>query len=225
MGMRVKIVTPIQVDENDLTRRQRRYRERATPGTHIELVALSRGPVALESQADLDASEAAVYEAVMGLDVGECDAVLIDCIFDPAVRRLEAELPIPVFGPLRTVVAQLPLIAPNFGLVARARGHDAVFEALIEGYGGSSRLAGIRTLDLPYEQAKQPALFEAAMRRQLAAVVEEDGARSVLMGSTTMALEPHVAAAANGVPLLLSGMMTLGIMESLWQDHLLSPQA
>ena len=52
-------------------------------------------------------------------------------------------------------------------------------------------------------------------------MVEEDHARAVVMGSTTMALTDEIAAVAGGVPLFLTGMVTLGIMESLWRDGLL----
>ena len=36
-----------------------------------------------------------------------------------------------------------------------------------------------------------------------------------------MALTNEVAAVSGGVPLFLTVMVTLGIMESLWRDHLL----
>lgn len=64
-------------------------------------------------------------------------------------------------------------------------------------------------------------MFDAAMRQRLKEVIEEDHAHAVIMGSTTMALTNEVAAVSGGVPLFLTVMVTLGIMESLWRDHLL----
>ena len=220
MEFRVKIITPIQVDGADLERRRARYGERAAANTKIDVIGLNAGPCALETVEDIRASESAVFEQAIGLDLESCDALLVDCIFDPGVEALHEALPIPVFGPLRTALSQLPVIAPNFGMVTRAQGHGDVFRGLIEGYGFAEQLVAIRTLALPYQQARKPENFDSAMRKALKAVVEEDGARAVVMGSTTMALAPDVAQVGGGIPLLLTGMMTLGIMESLWRDDL-----
>ncbi len=221
MGFRVKIITPLQVDDVDLNRRRRRYGERASGDTEIEVVGLGAGPYALETAADLAASDDAVFEEGVKTGPNECDAVLIDCIFDPAVDRLRDVLPMPVFGPLRTALPLLSLVAPRFGIIARGKDHGALFTELVDRYGHGDQLIAVRTLALPYPEAKDPERFGAAMREQLKRIVEDDGARAVVMGSTTMALAPEVAAAGGDVPLFLTGMMTLGIMESLWRDGLI----
>lgn len=221
MAFRVKIITPIQVDAADLARRRQRYGERAGPDTEIEVVGLSSGPDALETARDVAASEEAVFAEGAKTEPGTCDAVLIDCIFDPAVERLRKALPLPVFGPMRTALPLLSLVAPNFGIVARAPDHAALFSELVQRYGYGDRLIAVRSLDLRYAEGRKPERFDAAMREQLKAVVEHDGARAVVMGSTTMALSPDVAVVAERVPLFLTGMMTIGIMESLWRDRLL----
>lgn len=221
MAFRVKIITPIQVDAADLARRQQRYGERAAPGTEIEVVGLGSGPGALESAGDLEVSDDAVFEEGAKTKAGDCDAVLIDCIFDPAVDRLREVLPMPVFGPLRTALPLLSLVAPKFGIVARVPNHVALFTELVTRYGYGDRLIAVRALDLVYQEGRKPERFNAAMREQLKAIVEQDGAPAVIMGSTTMALPAEVAAVAGDVPLFLTGMMTFGIMESLWRDGLL----
>jgi allantoin racemase len=222
MGFRVKIITPLQVDDVDLNRRRRRYGERASGDTEIEVVGLGAGPYALETAADLAASDDAVFEEGAKTGPNEFDAVLIDCIFDPAVDRLRDVLPMPVFGPLRTALPLLSLVAPRFGIIARGKDHEALFTELVDRYGHGDQLIAVRTLALPYAEAKDPERFGAAMREQLKRIIEDDGARAVVMGSTTMALSPEVAAAGGDVPLFLTGMMTLGIMESLWRDGLIS---
>jgi allantoin racemase len=219
---RVKIITPIQVDEADLQRRRHRYAARAGPHTEISVVGLRDGPSALETGGDVEASHEAVFEEAVRTRSDECDAILIDCIFDPAVDRLRERLPVPVFGPLRTALSLLSLVAPNFAIVARASGHEPLFRELVARYGFGDRLIAVRTLALPYVEARRPERFDAAMREQLRAAVEQDDAGAVVMGSTTMALTPELTAVAGKVPLFLTGMATLGVMESLWRDGALS---
>ncbi|MCH9672581.1 MAG: aspartate/glutamate racemase family protein [Gammaproteobacteria bacterium] len=221
MTFRVRIITPIQVDASDLARRQLRYGERASVDTTLEVVALESGPTALESTDDIEASEDAVFAACSDLSHDHCDALLVDCIFDPAVKALQAHLSIPVFGPLQTTTANIPLVVQSVGMVARVRAHIPVFEQLFADYGAADRLAAVRALDLPYADARDPVRFDAAMSSALRAIVNEDEATGVIMGSTTMAINPEVATNAGGAPLFLSGMLTLGIMESLWCDGVL----
>jgi hypothetical protein len=59
------------------------------------------------------------------------------------------------------------------------------------------------------------------MRQQLKEVVETNGARTGVMDATTITLTDGMAAVASGTPLFLSGMVTRGLMESLWRDGLL----
>ena len=62
---------------------------------------------------------------------------------------------------------------------------------------------------------------DEAMSKQLKIVVQ-DGAEAIVMGSTTMALQDEVVAAAQGVPLLLPGMVGLRALEFLWREGMLT---
>ncbi|MDH3600301.1 MAG: aspartate/glutamate racemase family protein, partial [Candidatus Tectomicrobia bacterium] len=179
------------------------------------------GPTALETPGDMLFSEHAVFQEGAKTTADEVDAILIDCIFDPAVEALQKHLDIPVFGPLRTSLALVLMVSPNFAIVGRGSQHGEMFADIVARYGYRDRLAAIRTLDLTYAKGRQAAHFDVAMRQRLKQVVEEDHARAVVLGSTTMALTDEVAAVAGDVPLFLTGMVTLGIMESLWRDGLL----
>jgi len=50
--------------------------------------------------------------------------------------------------------------------------------------------------------------------------VDQDGARAIMFGSTTMAIDAEMRAAAGGAPLFMPGMVALRIIEQLWQDGL-----
>lgn len=220
MPFRVKIISPLEATEADLARRQRRYSAHAQPGTAVTVVNLAGGPAALETAGDVLESAAAIFRQGAGRTPTECDAILIDCVFDPAVQELEEATGIPTFGPTRATLPLVALAAPSFSIVARGAPQGELLAAIVERYGYGSRLRSMRTLGLSYEEAKRPDVFEKLMCERLRQVVGEDGARAVMFGSTTMALTDEMIAAAGGVPVFMPGMVALRVMEHLWRDGL-----
>jgi allantoin racemase len=221
MTFRVKIISPIKIDDADLRRRRMRYSERAGPDTEIQVFNLPEGPTTLSTPGDILFCEHAVFQEGMRTHPGEFDAILIDCVFDPAVDALREQCPVPTIGPMRVTLPFVTLVASTFSYVARAERQIMWLADLARKYGFGDRLASARALGITYEESRNPNIFDAAMSMQLKRVVKEDGARAVVMGSTTMALAENVAAAAGGAPLFLPGMVALRVMEILWEDGLL----
>jgi Asp/Glu/hydantoin racemase len=58
------------------------------------------------------------------------------------------------------------------------------------------------------------------MSERLRNAVNADGAEAILFGSTTMAIDESIRAAADDVPLFMPGMVALGVMQQLWRDGL-----
>ncbi len=217
---RVKIISPLRATEADLARRQRRYGEHAQPGTEVTVVNLEAGPAALDSAGEVLESACAIYRTGVATTPAECDAILIDCVFDPAVDELAEATRIPTFGPTRLTLPLVLLAAPRFSIVARSERQCELLAATVERYGYAGRLRSMRALGLGYEEAKQPQVFEAAMCARLRQAVGEDGAAAVVFGSTTMALTEAMVAAAGGAPLFMPGMVALRVLEHLWRDGL-----
>jgi Asp/Glu/hydantoin racemase len=217
---RVKIISPLKATEADLVRRQRRYGEHAQPGTEVRVVNLDAGPAALDSAGDVLESASAIYRTGAGTTASECDAILIDCVFDPAVDELAEATGIPTFGPTRLTLPLVLLVAPRFSIVARSERQCELLAATVARYGYGSHLRSLRALGLGYEEAKRAELFEAAMCARLRQAVGEDGAGAVVFGSTTMALTEAMVAAAGGAPLFMPGMVALRVLEHLWRDGL-----
>lgn len=220
MSFRVTILSPLKATEDDVARRQRRYSEQASAGTQVTVLNLREGPPALNTSGDILESASAIYHENRGITSDDTDAILIDCVFDPAVEELREATGLPVFGPTRTTLPVLTLVAPSFSIVARSQRQCELMGELIEhhGYGGSLR--SLRALGISYEEAKQPRVFEAAMIEQLRRVWQDDRSAAVMFGSTTMALSPAMLAAAGSIPLFMPGMVALRVIEHLWQDGL-----
>ncbi len=83
---RVKIISPLKAAEEDLARRQRRYAEHAREETTVRVINLDEGPPALNSSGDILESANAIFRQGVGTTAEEYDAILIDCVFDPAVK-------------------------------------------------------------------------------------------------------------------------------------------
>jgi len=218
---RVKIISPISIDQADLERRQARYGQAAGSDTQIEVCNLPEGPTALLCVADMVACEHAVFQAGAGIRADECDAILIDCVFDPAVDSIQKHTGVPTFGPMRTTLSLVHLVAQNFAIISRTESQCEMMADVIRRYGYGSSLVATRSLDLTYAQGREPAVFVEAMAEQIGNAVHKDRAQAILMGSTTMALDDRLLAAANGVPLFMPGMFALRVMESMWNEGLL----
>lgn len=221
MTFRVKIISPISIDQADLERRRVRYGQAASAGTQIDVCNLPEGPTGLLCVADMVACEHAVFQACAGIRADECDAILVDCVFDPAVDSIQKHTGVPTFGPMRTTLSLAHLVARNFAIVSRTQTQCEMMTDVIRRYGYGSSLVATRSLDLTYAQGRQPAVFVRAMAEQVRNAVRKDRAQAILMGSTTMALDDKLLAAANGVPLFMPGMFTLRVMESMWNEGLL----
>lgn len=220
MTFRVKIISPLQATEADLARRQRRYSEYAGPNTQVDVANLKGGPPALNTAGDVLSSAAAIFQQGRETATGEFEAILIDCVFDPAVEELQEATGIPTFGPTRVTLPLLSLVAPNFSIIARTQRQCELLAELVAGYGYGDHICSLRALGISYEEAKQAELFNRIMVERLKKAVAEDGAQAILFGSTTMALNSEMRSAAGGAPLFMPGMNALRVIENLWQEGL-----
>lgn len=220
MTFRVRILSPLEATEADIARRQRRYSEHAAPGTRVVVDNLLGGPPALNTAGDVLSSAAAIFQQGKDTLVGDFDAILIDCVFDPAVEELKEATGLPVFGPTRVTLPLIPLVAPNFSIIARTKRQCELLAETVEAYGYGSFVCSLRALDITYDEAKQESIFNRVMVERLKTAVGQDGARAIMFGSTTMALNEEIRAAAQGAPLFMPGMAALKVMEHLWYDGL-----
>jgi allantoin racemase len=218
MTLRVHIISPLKASAADLDRRRRRYGAAARPDTVVTVANLTGGPAALNSSGDILGSAAAIYAQGAALTPDDADAILIDCVFDPAIVELREATGLPTFGPTAVTVPLIALLASNFSIVARSRRQCELLAELVTGYGYGDKVRSVRALDISYEEAKQPAVFDRVMKERLAAATGEDGAGAIMFGSTTMALNDELRAAARHVPLFMPGITALHVVEQLWSD-------
>jgi len=216
MTFRVKIISPLEATEADLARRQQRYSQHAGAETRLVVENLRGGPAALNTSGDVLASAASIYQQGQSTKTDEYDAMLIDCVFDPAVEELREATNIPTFGPTRVTLSLITLVASNFSIIARTNRQCELLAETVSGYGYSRHICSLRALEISYEEAKQPEIFNRVMLEKLKEAIIGDGAQAIMFGSTTMALTGEMRAISQGMPLFMPGMVALKVMEQLW---------
>jgi allantoin racemase len=219
-NLRVKIISPLEATEADLRRRQQRYSRQAGENTVVTAVNLRGGPKALNTAGDVLTSAAAIYQQGKGTSLSDFDAILIDCVFDPAVKELHEATGLPTFGPTRVTLPLISLVAPNFSIIARSQRQCELLAETVSSYGFADRLCSLQALSISYEEAKQESIFNQVMAERLKEAISGDGARAIMFGSTTMALNDSMRQTARGIPLFMPGLVTLRVIEQLWFNKL-----
>lgn len=135
--MRLLSWTPIAVGAAELARRQTRY-DRLSP-SQVQIVLHDLGtvdptaPRALESEADVRASEEAVVAAYRASDPQGFDAFLPDCVLDPAITS--DGLALPMLGLSRLVSTFLGQGGASIGALARNRAIADELDRRLASYG------------------------------------------------------------------------------------------
>ena len=159
--MRLLAITPIVVDDAELARRQRRYDALAPDGVTVVLEHLGAGPRALETDADVRASEQALLDRYRAVDPEGWDGFLPDCVLDPVVG-LDHGLLRPVFGLGRLASAFVAGQGARLGAVARNGAIARELDRKMAEY-GVPLMGRTTVLDLSVEDIADDAAWAAAV--------------------------------------------------------------
>jgi allantoin racemase len=164
--VRIKAIAPIRLADDELERRQQRYRRLSPPGIKVVLVNLPDAPDvprALESEDDLVSSDRMVAEEALRTPLSDFDAVLPDCVLDPGLPTIAEDGRIPVFGILKLTTGLLDAMDRPFSAVARNRVIAGELERCVKRYGFTERFHGVDLLDLSFEDIADDAKWNAAV--------------------------------------------------------------
>ncbi len=164
--MRLLAITPISVSAEELQRRQERYDRLAPAGLRVQLENLPndlKHPVALETAADIRASEAALVDEFSARDAEGWDGFLPDCVLDPVVE-IDHGFTTPVFGIARLTAHFLAGLGVSVGGVARNEAIATELDRKFTSYGLPPAAPGA-VLDLSVEDiAHTDSWADAVMR-------------------------------------------------------------
>jgi allantoin racemase len=183
--LKIRVVIPIcHSTFNDETLRD--FSRYASPGTEISVVNISEGPRSIESEYEEAMSVPGVLDRVQQAERDGCDAVISGCFGDPGVRPARELVNIPVIGPAEASFLLAAGLGQRFSVVTVLKSVVPMIEHLVDAVGVPSRLASVRTINIPVLGLQDIETMKVALHREMVAAIEDDDAHVLVLGCTGM---------------------------------------
>lgn len=170
----------------------------ARPGTQIDVWHLNAGPHNIDYYAPKQLVQVEILKAAVRAEAAGYDALIIGCVYDPALTEAREILTIPVIGPMETAVGLSRAFGHRYAVVT---GHHKAIPELkdrIRIYGAEPNCVGVEAVgwfvnDMvgDYETVATDAYTHART------IMERTGAETVIIGCTIVGA-CYELAAANG---------------------------
>lgn len=159
----------------------------ASPGIEVSFEHLSSGPVSIESAVDEVLSGPGIISAAVAAEADGCDAIVIDCMLDPALDAVREAVSIPVIAPGETTMSIAAEGNKGFSIVTVLDRQDRLFRLKARTYALEQAVRSVRSIDVPVLALDKDT--DATLKRTIAEsiiAIEEDGAESIIFGCTGM---------------------------------------
>jgi len=213
------VLAPFPLDEGQLALRRKQLDAAPLPdGVVVDFRPTKAAPANYVSHHDYALADLSLFESGLQAQADGYDAVCIDTVSDSGVNALRSMLDIPVVGPGRSQYVVACMLGRRFGIVTMWKQWFPLYEKILAEIGLADRCAGIRSIDVTPDNRTLmagkdhalPLLLEAAR-----ALVEDDGADVICLGSTTMH-EAHAFLQENlDVPVINPGPLSYFVAEAL----------
>jgi allantoin racemase len=184
--MRIHVVSPV-VGE-DIGHSLDYFSRVASPGTEVTIVGLEEGPSAIESDYDISLAAPGIVRRAKEAETSGADAVIINCMADPALYASREAVRIPVVAPAQTAFALAASLTDRFSVLGTTSRDVPFTRDLWRRYGHVERGASVRVLGLTVQGLRDNA--DEVLDRMVAAsvvAIEEDGVGAIIFGCTLMA--------------------------------------
>jgi len=211
--MKIKAIAPALRDEEQRKEIEAAYRRCVGKNVVVDLVT-TRGPGRFETRADELISEYCIFEEGKKARQEGYDAVMPDCVMDPAVEAIRDSTGLLTLGPLRVSVNIGSLVGPRFSLVARNEFVLGRLKSKVACYGFESNIASAQCLDLSYEEFQSEILLKQALLRE-GIRSRKNGACALILGCTTIVDLDSWLQSEIGITVIAPGKVTLKVLEAL----------
>jgi len=213
--MKLKIVTPIVVDKAECERRTKGYKPALRKNTKIKVVSIKQGPTYLDYYFEHLESEYGVLLEGEKAEKEGYDAIIPDCVFDPATKALKGKLDIPVVAPLETAIHIAVTLGKKFSVLGLDDNMSKILEDRVKEYGLGDKLASVRSMGITYQEligghSEQIILKKVIKSGRLA--VEEDEADVIVLGCTCT-FGREIMQKKLGVPVIEPGVLAAKLAE------------
>ena len=144
--MRIHVVSPV-VGE-DIGHSLDYFSRVASPGTEVTIVGLEEGPSAIESDYDISLAAPGIVRRAKEAETSGADAVIINCMADPALYASREAVRIPVVAPAQTAFALAASLTDRFSVLGTTSRDVPFTRDLWRRYGHVERGASVRVLGL-----------------------------------------------------------------------------
>lgn len=186
----------------------------AKEGTRIIATESKNGPASIQGFYDIALCHAGLVEEAS--KYSDADAVIVACFDDTGIDALRCLFDVPVIGIGEAAYHAASMISTKFSVVTTLSRSVAGLEANLERYGLAKRCAKVRASDVPVLKLEEndPACI-AAIRSEIRAAIEEDGAEAVVLGCAGMADLMESLSEEFGIPVIDGVVSAICMAEAL----------
>jgi len=187
--MKLKVIVPVVLQRKDFKEEiLKGYKSISRSDVEMDIVSLDQGPESIESKYDEALSQPGVLEKIQEAEKQSFDACLIDCFGDPALYAAREVVHIPVVGVGQSGMLLAAMIGRRFSVITVLDRIIPLIEDNAQVYGVSSKLASVRSVDIPVLDLKKDRdLLIQRLIKQAELAIKEDGADVIVLGCTGMA--------------------------------------
>ncbi len=195
-------------------------RAAAGHGTEIVAVTARFGARVIGSRAEMAVAEHASLDLIAREAAG-CDAVIVAASTDSGLRAAREMLAVPVLGLTESALHVACLTGGRFATITLSRRSGHTLREMIDGYGLAGRCAAQRVIDAtPLQLLERSDEVAALIAAAAAALVEQDGADSIVLVGAVMAAMPARIQACVPVPVIEGVSCAVALAEALLRLHL-----
>jgi allantoin racemase len=158
------------------------------PDVIVEVQRIRRGPYSLEFAIEERVASPYILEAVIKAENDGVDAVIPECMLDPALRAAREIVSIPVISPAKAGLSFAIALGMHIAIIGVKNG-QSLLEELIRGYGLINHICCFKTVDVPpsdLAEGSKDAFFLTLKQAQKAII--KDQADVILLGCTAMSI-------------------------------------
>ena len=148
---------------------------------------LKSGPVSVESSIDEALAGPGLIAAAIEAEAGAADAIVIDCMLDPALDALREAVAIPVVGSGEANMLAAALNGRRFSIVTVLDRQERLFRQKARLHGLQDSLLSVRSIAVPVLELNKD--VQTTLARTLAEsmiAITDDGAEAIVFGCTGM---------------------------------------
>ena len=213
--MKINVIVPILKNEHFERITYKEFKGAARSDTEISVVSLNKGPASIESMYDDYIASPWILEKVKKAEKEGHDAVIIDCMGDPALNAARELVNIPVIGPCQASMALAYVVSEKFSVVTVLKRVIPMFDRLAKVYGFTEKLASVRSIEIPVLELEKEDVAKAALLEESKKAIDCDGVDAIILGCTGMIGMAKGLQNALGISVIDPAIASLKLAESL----------